>query len=93
MKEKTLYVTEDGMEFENVLEAQEHEDKITKEKMNRNRIIKLDNGKKLSHDEIVEFFNKSACSECPFCKECDVLYQRYKTVTICNAINDKILDY
>lgn len=61
--------------------------------MNRNRIIKLDNGKKLNHDEIVEFFNKAKCSECPFSKECDELYQRYKTFTICNAINGKILNY
>lgn len=93
MEERKYYITVDGKKFENAIEAMEHEDKITKEKMNRNRIIKLDNGKKLSHDEIVEFFNKSACSKCPFCKECDALYRRYKTVTICNAINDKILDY
>lgn len=89
MQEKIYYITEDGCKFENAIDAQEHESRITKEKENRNRIVKLDNGKELNRDDIIEFFNKVRCNECPFDKECEKLFHGFLTDTICSAIKGK----
>lgn len=85
MQEKIYYITEDGYKFENAIDAQEHESKITKEK----RIVKLDNGKELTHDDIVEFFNKLRCNECPFNKECEKLFHTFLSDTICATLKGK----
>lgn len=98
MEEKKYYITEDGRMFEDALRAKKHEDEITNEKMNRNRIIKLDNGKELGHDDIVEFFSKVRCSDCPFCKECHDMFHKLRetstnTFNLCNAIQNECDDW
>jgi hypothetical protein len=90
----TKYVTEDGTEFDELENAKEHEKNLKA----RTRLIEINNGKILSKEDILNYFERvysDGCKKCPFKPECDNVYQatrRHSTDTfvLCSAIENAI---
>ena len=94
MKQKTLYITKDGKEFTNKNDAIEHELNIKRKERNKNGIITLDSGISLSRKDIIEYFGKLKCDNCPFGEKCGKMYDRIRRATtdafgLCDVMNFK----
>lgn len=92
----TKYVTEDEEEFDDIEKARSHEYDLER----RKRLIDVD-GKKLSKENILEYFEKvktDGCEICPLRKECDEMYHEMRkhtkdTFSLCDVIFSKYKFY
>lgn len=84
MIKKIVYIADDGCEFENETEALDHENEVKKIKTRKEKIITLNNGKEISRDEVIEYFDtltKNPCKFCSFFDECVKLREHMRNYT------------
>lgn len=94
MRKKILYIAEDGKEFVNKNDAINYENELKKKELNKKGIIILDSGVSLSRNDIIEYFSKLKCDNCPLGEECGKMYNRIRRATtdafgLCEVMNFK----
>lgn len=98
MEIKTTFTTKDGYVFEDEMEARKHEEHILKIEEDQKKVTKLSNGKLLTRNDIIEYFNLQECKNCTMRAECDALYSHVRmkstdTFVLCDVIKMKYHDY
>lgn len=91
MTKKEIYVAFDGKEFDTEAECAKHE---LDERNKLNLMTKehvITGGKKVSANDIIEFFTKMRCWECPFFTRCNSLAKHMRAhntpvLTLCQTV-------
>lgn len=94
IKNKT-YVTDDGMVFGDKKCALNHKREIERIKNNRKNLITTKRGISIGYDDIMDFFNKCNCQNCPFAEECNNMYNKIRcsttdTFTLCDVVKHRL---
>lgn len=81
MTTREVYIARDGKEFDSEVECTKYELELTKNEENQKKVFTLKNGKKLTGDDIKEFFRAMSCNDCPLSAQCRAMKGKIRMST------------